>query len=105
MTKTRKRFIALLAIVLFVVAGYLSNAVTAGACRRHTRAWIEEQLSTSTWPQRHGGASGTSFYFPYVAAVEYSFAASNTGGEWGRRHYLCLFGFALPIGRTVDMES
>ena len=55
-----------------------------------------------------GGAADVGMFcrrHAYLAVVEYSFAVSNTGGEWGRRHYLCLFAVPIPLGRSVDMES
>lgn len=50
-------------------------------------------------------AEPAEFRVPWIVAVDYELAISNTGGEWGTRSYVALFGYQILLRKTVGMQS
>ena len=103
----RKRWWAASVGLSFVVLGYLSNAVTSPGCERATAQWLEANLAAHATgsPERHASSKPATYRLPWLASVEYNWAVGNIGGERGRRHYLCLFGYALPLWNDIEIQA
>src|SRR4051812_15510538 len=90
--------------VLFVVLGYVSSSLTASACERSTQQWLRETLAgypDNGWPGRGASSGPAKLSYPWVVTTEYGYAVGPTGGEWGTRRYVCVFGLAIPAGKKV----
>ena len=97
------------ALVLLAVVGlgYSSNAVTLSACERNTSIWLKDLLSekSTDWPHRRANSDPAEFTFPWIVTVNYEWAVSSTGAEWGTRYYFTLFGLPFALGNSVSMMA
>ena len=86
-----------------VAAGYTSNLLTADACKRTTRDWLEAGAGAPGPLRKTILVEPSTSRFPYLASVDYSWYGGPTDIRSGRRYYLCLFG--LPIGIFTTRQT
>ncbi len=98
---------AALAVVAVVFVGYVSNAMSTAACELETSQWLVQQMAANPGnaPGRIALAESADFRGPWIVAVDYEWAISNTGGEWGTRFYVSLFGRQILLRNVVRMQS
>lgn len=96
-----------LLFVTFIVLGYFSNTVTIPSCEESTKGWLTETMAKAPtkWPNRRVFSAPAEFTLPWIVSVDYEWAVSPRGAEWGTKRYLCFFGVAIPIGKKVKMEA
>jgi hypothetical protein len=104
--RSKTAFIAV-SLFGFVALGYFSNAISSTACEREALQWVNAQLAAhpSNSPERRAYSNPASFLLPWVVSVDYEWAASSTGAEWGTRHYFTLFGMQFLIRNKLRMVS
>jgi hypothetical protein len=95
------------AVVVFISVGYVSIAMSAAACEQETSQWLAQQMAANPGnaPERHAIAEPANFRGPWIVTVDYEWAISNTGGEWGTRFYVSLFGRQVLLRSVVRMQS
>lgn len=95
------------AVLVFIAAGYFSNAITATACERKTSHWLNHRLAAhpTNWPGRHAWPEPAKYRLPWIVAVDYEWVVGNLGGEWGTRYYFTLFGIPVPLGNHIRLMS
>lgn len=104
--RKRKRTWAALALA-FVALGYLSNAATSAVCERATSRWLAARLAArpTNWPGRQASNEPATYHLPWLASVEYRWVVGDLGMDQGRWHYLCLFGYALPLRNEIEIQA
>lgn len=107
MVQIHRRWHWAFAAILFVAAGYFSNAIAARQCEQKTSIWLDDRLARrpTNWPGRHASSELAEYRLPWIVTVDYVWVVSDTGGEWGTRYYLSLFRFALPIPNHITVQS
>lgn len=95
------------AVLLIVLLGDISNSLTTEICEQETSQWLAQQMTSNPGnaPERRAFAEPAEFRVPWIVAVDYELAISNTGGEWGTRSYVALFGYQILLRKTVGMQS
>ncbi len=102
-----RRARVLLALLAFVAAGSLSNALMTATCERATDRWLRDRLAASPtiWPGRRASSEPARFALPWIVAVDYECVLSHTGSEWGTRSYLALPGLPIPVRNLIREQS
>ena len=132
--RARRWLVRAACIALFlVIAGYFSDLICRGICERRTARWIFvtplggtsphvqqedsqrifQQAGVAILPAHRKGSNDfpvahvgrAHFAIPFLVEVEYGYAQGPLAGEGGRVRYICLFGFVVRIGETVEWIS
>jgi hypothetical protein len=90
-------------LIVTLGAGYVSNAVTAPACKRATEGWVDSRVSSSSSLLRNGFVEPARCRLPYFVSLDYEYQTDAAPISSGRRHFFCLFGLPLWIrdSRTI----
>lgn len=78
-------------IVLVVILGYGSNAMSQTACLENT-AYPQVRIRTNAW-------------VPFVISERFDAAADATKRASFTAHYIAMFGIPLSLGDSVDMPT
>ena len=98
LSKWRVALLLVASAIAVFAAGYVSNHLSADACRLATADWADVKLTQSTWPGKCRFVEPASFHLPYLASVDYQIQTGSAGRFGGRRHFLCLFGLPVCVG-------